>query len=441
MGTLDGSILNVALPTIAADLNCRIDQVAWVVMAYSATLVALMMVFGAWVQRRGYPFAYKFGYAAFLAGSVICVLSSDINMLIAGRVVQAVGAAMFQAVGIGLVTEVFPPEERGKGIGTMTMMVSAGLMAGPPIGGFLLQYFPWQSIFVINLPIGILALVLCQLFFRRFPEPTSTAKMHLAGAAALATALLTAMLGLSFIDEYPLMSLQVGGSWMLMIVATAMFIRWEAQPQRALIGLDIFHNAEFSLRLVASLLMFIGLAGSLILLPFFLQDVKGLSPQTMGLYLMILPVTMFLTSRLAGRLSDQFGYRILTTVGLLLVSVGFSLFQWFELATQPWYIASSLALIGFGIGLFGTPNNSAVMGSIAPQQRATASGIVSTTRNLGMAIGIAVATGLFAFLQNRIPISDGVEAFLTPFHQVALLSIAAAFAGAVISLTRRNRTV
>ena len=142
MGTLDGSILNVALPTIAADLDCRIDQVAWVVMAYSATLVALMIVFGAWAQRRGYPFAYKFGYTAFVLGSLICVLSSDINMLIAGRVVQGIGAAMFQAVGIGLVTEIFPPEERGKGIGTMVMMVSAGLMSGPPIGGFLLEYFP-----------------------------------------------------------------------------------------------------------------------------------------------------------------------------------------------------------------------------------------------------------------------------------------------------------
>ena len=439
MGTLDGSILNVALPTIAADLDCRIDQVAWVVMAYSATLVALMMVFGAWVQRRGYPFAYKFGYIAFVAGSLICVLSSDINMLIAGRVVQAIGAAMFQAVGIGLVTEVFPSADRGKGIGTMVMMVSAGLMSGPPIGGFLLQYFPWQSIFIINLPIGILALILCQFFFRGFPLPTATAKMHLAGAAVLAIALLTGMLGLSFMDEYPLISLHVGGNWVLMIVAAILFLRWEAQPQRALIGLDIFHNAEFSLRLVASLLLFVAMAGSLVLLPFFLQDVKGLSPQTLGLYLMILPVTMFFTSRQAGWLSDRFGFRILTTGGLLLVSVGFSLFQWFELATQPWFIALSLGLIGFGTGLFGTPNASAVMGSIPPRQRATASGIVSTTRNLGMAIGIAVATGLFAFLQNRTDISDGVEAFLTPFHQVALLSIVAAFAGAVISLTRRNR--
>ena len=105
------------------------------------------------------------------------------------------------------------------------------------------------------------------------------------------------------------------------------------------------------------------------------------------------------------------------------------------------FIASSLVLIGFGVGLFGTPNASAVMGAISPQQRATASGIVSTTRNLGMAIGIAVSTGLFAFLQNRMQAPEGAEAFLTPFHQVALLSIAAAFAGAVISFTRRNRTM
>ena len=125
MGTLDGSILNVALPTIARELETSIDIVAWVALAYTLTLVSLLMIFGAWTEKKGYSFAYKFGYIFFISGSVLAVFSTNIYMLISARVIQAVGASMFQAVGTGMVTTVFPGKERGKGIGMMVMMVSA----------------------------------------------------------------------------------------------------------------------------------------------------------------------------------------------------------------------------------------------------------------------------------------------------------------------------
>jgi EmrB/QacA subfamily drug resistance transporter len=441
MGTLDGSILNVALPTIAADLDCRVDVVAWVVMAYAITLVALMMVFGAWAQRRGYPFAYKFGYAAFVAGSLICVLSQSIHLLIIGRVIQAVGAAMFQAVGTGLVAEVFPSEERGKGIGMMVMMVSAGLMAGPPIGGFLLEYFPWQAIFVINLPIGSIALGLSFVFFREFPRPTGRAPIKLAGAAALSVALLSAMLGLSFVDEYPLTDLRVGGCWLVAIVAMTIFFRLETRLERSLIGLEIFRNRDFTLRLLAMFLMFTALSGTLILVPFFLQDVKGLSPKIVGLYLTLLPITMFVAAPLAGRISDRIGYRWLTTGGMILFAVGLAMFHGYNQSATPMFMASALVFLGIGVGIFNTPNSSALMGAVGQQQRATTSGIISTTRNLGLAVGVAISTGLFAFLRGRLSGMAESETFITAFHQVVYVSIALALCSAVISLTRRNRPV
>ena len=133
MGTLNGSILNVALPTIADDLQCTVDVVAWVVLSYTLTLVSLLLIFGAWTERKGYDFAYKFGFSFFIVGSLLCIMSWSIYSLVFGRVIQAIGASMFQAVGTGMVTEVFPERERGKGIGMMVMMVSAGLMMGPPL--------------------------------------------------------------------------------------------------------------------------------------------------------------------------------------------------------------------------------------------------------------------------------------------------------------------
>lgn len=158
MATLDGSILNVALPTISSELAVSVDTVAWVVLSYSLTLISLMIVFGVWAGIRGFGFAYKFGYMFFIAGSLICAASGTIYLLVIGRVVQAIGTAMFVSIGPGMVTQIFPREERGKGIGMIVMMVSAGFMLGPPVGGLLLQYFHWPSVFLINIPIGGVAL-------------------------------------------------------------------------------------------------------------------------------------------------------------------------------------------------------------------------------------------------------------------------------------------
>ncbi|PWB70225.1 MFS transporter, partial [candidate division GN15 bacterium] len=147
MSTLDGSILNVALPTISESLHASVGLVAWVVLSYALTLIALMLVFGAWTEAKGYAFAYKFGYYFFMVGSLMCALSNSVYLLIIARVVEAVGTAMFAAVGPGMVARVFPDNERGKGMGLMLMMVAAGFMVGPPLGGLILAVFPWQAIF------------------------------------------------------------------------------------------------------------------------------------------------------------------------------------------------------------------------------------------------------------------------------------------------------
>ncbi|MCK4373141.1 MAG: MFS transporter, partial [candidate division Zixibacteria bacterium] len=309
------------------------------------------------------------------------------------------------------------------------------------IGGFLLEYFPWQAIFVINLPIGLVALGLSFAFFREFPRPTVTTSVKLAGAAALSVALLSAMLGLSFVDEYPLTDLRVGGCWLVAIVAMSIFFRLESRPEKSLIGLKIFRNRDFTPRLLAMFLTFTGLSGALILVPFFLQDVKGLSPKTVGLYLTLLPITMFVTAPMAGRISDRIGYRWLTTGGMILFAVGLAMFHGYNQSATPMFMASALVFLGIGVGIFNTPNSSALMGAVGQQQRATTSGIISTTRNLGLAVGVAISTGLFAFLRGKLSGMAESETFITAFHQVVYVSVALALCSAVISLTRRNRPV
>ncbi len=425
MSTLDGSILNVALPTIADQLQCNINVVAWVILAYSLTVVSLMMIFGAWTGRKGYAFAYKFGYSFFIIGSIICALSNSIHFLIFGRVVQAIGSAMFQAVGPGMVAAVFPENERGKGIGLMVMMVSAGMMVGPPLGGFLLQYFPWQSIFIINIPIGFIGISLALKYFKLLPKPDIFRRIRISGALSISIAMLSGMLALSFIESYSLSDIRIWGLGIISLISLYMFYRFESRPEEALIGMDLFNNRTFRSSLIAAVLMFVALSGAIVLLPFYLERVKDFEPQSVGMFLIIFPIIMFIVAPLSGKLSDKIGSRLLTTIGMSVLAVGLYLLSSLSVDTTNLYIIVSIVVIGSGVAIFNTPNSSAMMGTVDKSKRAVISGIISTSRNIGMALGVAIATSLFAFFQSRLggSLDDVSVNFVKAYHPVVMVSL------------------
>ncbi len=439
MGTLDSSILNVALPTIANDLKCTVDVVAWVVLSYTLTLVSLLLVFGAWTQRKGYDFAYKFGFSFFIVGSLLCIMSWSIYSLVLGRVVQAIGASMFQAVGTGMVTEVFPERERGKGIGMMVMMVSAGLMTGPPLGGFLLQFFPWQSIFVINLPIGLIGMALTLRYFKLLPARSITRKMRLAGAVAISLALFSATFGLSLVSDYGPTDARVWGMAAISLVSLLAFVKFESSPDSALIGLEIFKNRQFTTALVAAVLMFISMAGVMILIPFYLERVKSFEPRTVGLYLTIFPLLMFVLAPLAGRLSDKIGFRFLTSIGMVTLACGLYLLSRIGTDSANTYLILCIVVMGCGTSIFNTPNSSAMMGSVAQHQRAITSGILSTSRNIGMSTGVALGTALFAYFQVQYAdLGNDSLVFLASYHRVIYTAMGIALLGVPFCLIRKR---
>jgi len=439
MGTLDGSIVNVALPTIASDLHCSIDIVAWVVLSYTLTLVSLMLVFGAWTQRKGYDFAYKFGFCFFTVGSLLCTVSWSIYSLILSRVIQAIGTSMFQAVGTGMVTEVFDRKERGKGIGMMIMMVSAGLMTGPPLGGFLLQFFPWQAIFVINLPIGLVGLALTFRYFKLLPVHVLQRRAPLASGVAVSAALLSGVLALSLVSSYGLADIRVWGLALVSLISVYAFIKLETKPERALIGLEMFRNRQLVTSLIAAISMYSALSGTLILMPFYLERVRHCEPKTVGLYLIILPVLMFLLAPVAGRLSDKIGTRILTASGLTTLACGLYLLSHLGIETISSYIILSLVVVGCGVAAFNAPNSSAIMGAVTEAQRAITSGILSTTRNIGMSLGVALSTALFAYFQTQYAdLGNDSMVFVASYHQVIYVVMAMAIIGLPFCLLRRR---
>lgn len=437
MATLDGSIVNVALPTIARQLYSTIDVVAWVVLAYSLTLISLMLLFGAWTEIRGYHFAYKFGFYLFLIGSLMCALSPTIHWLILSRAVQAVGTAMFASIGPGMVATVFPAEERGKWIGVMVMMVAAGFMVGPPLGGLLLRFFGWNSIFLINLPIGVAGLYLVYRYFRLLGRPTSSRKINVVGAVSLSVGLVSFVLSLTFINDYALSDIRIWGIALLSAIALTTFYRYERDRRTALIGLDIFRNRTFTASMFAATAHFMALSGVLLLVPFYLERVKGLQPSEVGLFLTIIPVGMFFLSTWAGKISDRTGYRLITSLGMTGLGGGLLMFSRFGLETPLYFVAATLVVVSIGTGLFSTPNSSAMMGAVTHRQRAVASGILATNRNIGMSVGVALSTTLFTWFQQRHAWLEQPGAiFAASYRPVTYVAVLLTVVGLVFCLIR-----
>ena len=437
MATLDGSIVNVALPTIADELRASVDLVSWVVLAYSLTLIAWMLVFGAWVQHRGYAFGYRFGFLFFLAGSLVCAAASGIGVLILGRVVQATGTAMFAAIGPGLVTTVFPAEERGKALGLSVMMVSAGFMAGPPLGGLLLSVWSWPAVFLINVPVGLIGLWMVRRYFAGFVQELRQDRPRVAAAAAMSVSLVAAVFAVKMVNRWPVSDMRLWGLAAVSVAALAVFIRLETRPQTAMLGLGILRNRQFTGAVAAQQVHFIAVSAVLILLPFYLERVQGLEPKQVGLYLVTLPVLMFLVAPVAGWLSDRIGFRVLTTLGMATMGLGILLFSGWSAQTSAPAILGSLVVLGLGVGMFGTPNSSALMGSVTEAQRAVVSSILATNRNIGQSLGVALSTALFSFFEHRSPGSASpTAAFLAGFRPVTLLAAGMAALGVLICLIR-----
>jgi EmrB/QacA subfamily drug resistance transporter len=440
MATLDGSIVNVALPSIARTFNAGVDLVAWVVLAYSLTLMSLMIVFGAWTQRRGYLFAYRFAFILFVVGSTLCALSTTIHLLIISRIVQAAGTAMFAANGPGLVTTVFPPEERGKGIGLIVMMVSAGFMVGPPLGGYILTLWGWHGIFLINIPIGIFGLFMTNRYFGILEPSSPKRKIPLPAAVSVSLGLICLVYALNHLDDYGLGDFRFWGLVGIGAVSLTFFAWRESRPQEALIGLKFFDNRPYVLSIGAQMSYFGAFAGVLLLIPFYLEHIRGLEPNQVGLYLVVIPIVMFIFAPLSGRLSDRIGFRLLTSLGMVVLAFSLWLLSQLHPGSSSWYVILCLATAGAGSGLFSTPNSSAMMGAVTNEQRPVASSILGTTRNLGMSTGVALATALFAHFQ-RAYAGTGTEAqiFLAAYRPVLYVAMGLIAVGLTLCLVRVNR--
>jgi EmrB/QacA subfamily drug resistance transporter len=451
LATIDGSIVNVALPTLTRTFNTQFSTVQWIVLAYLLTVTTLMLSVGRLADMKGKKPIYTAGFAIFTIGSALCGLSLTVYALIAFRVLQGVGAAMVMALGMAIVTESFPPSERGKALGISGAVVSLGIVVGPTLGGLLIDAFSWRSIFYVNLPVGIIGILMVLRFVPTI-KPPGGQRFDFLGAVTLFIALLALLLALTLGQENgfaePLVLALCGVS----AVFAALFIAIELKAEQPMIDLRLFRSSLFSVSLVTGYIIFVCIAGAIILMPFYLENVLGYDTRQVGLLLAVVPIGLGVTAPISGSLSDRFGTRPITVIGLAVLLVGFfALSTLGEDTTALGYILRFLP-IGIGVGMFQSPNNSAVMGSAPRERLGVASGMLAVTRTLGQTTGIAVLGALWASrVANYIgevleggattaPASAQVAALQDTFLVTTLaIAVALAMAGWVLVRERHER--
>lgn len=396
LGTVDGSIVNVALPTLVDEFDTTFGVAQWVVLAYLLTQTTLTLMFGRLGDMIGKKPIFTAGFGVFTIGSVLAGLSPTIGFLIAARVVQAIGASMIFALGFAITTESFPPSERGKALGINGTTVSLGIMAGPIIGGMILESTDWRWIFFVNLPIGIIGTITAIRFVPN-TKPKGKQRFDFLGAGGFFVSLLSLLLALTMGQGIGFTDPLILGLFALSIVALAGFIVVERRVSQPMVNLALFKSRDLTVNLITGFIGFFALSGMLLLLPFYLTDVIGLSPRGIGFVLGAIPITMGIVAPISGTLSDRIGSRPVTVAGLALMTVAYGIAGfWLEGATTALIVVIVGLIIGLGFGIFQSPNNSAILGSVPHNQLGVTSGMLTINRTTASVTGIAVLGALWA---------------------------------------------
>ena len=397
MATIDGSIVNVALPTLVRELKTDFATVQWVVLAYLLALATLLPSVGRLADMIGKKQIYTLGFVIFTLGSFLCGLASNIYTLILFRVVQAVGATMILALGVAIVTESFPSSERGRALGIAGTMVSIGIVIGPTLGGFIIDAFSWKWIFFVNIPIGILGILM---IIRFVPDikPKGKQRFDYLGAITLFLCLLSFLSALTMGQSAGFADIRVLILFVLGTLLLGLFIVVEKRAEQPMIDLTLFRNLEFSISLITGYLTFVAIAGTLILTPFYLENVLGYNTRQVGLLIAVLPISMGIIAPISGSISDRFGTRIITVIGLIILLFGYAALTTLDIQTSAIYFALLFLPIGLGMGIFQSPNNSAIMGTAPPDKLGIVSGMLALNRTLGQTTGIAIIGAIWASL-------------------------------------------
>lgn len=397
MSTLDSSIVNVALPFIMQHLQTDMVTIQWVVIVYLMTVSSLLLSFGRLSDIRGKKQVYVLGFTVFTIGSCACAFAATPFILICARGMQGIGASMLMACSPALVVDAFPPQERGKALGLIGAVVAAGLTTGPVLGGLILEYLSWRSIFYINIPIGIMAVVMglkilnTDHFSKGTKEP-----LDKAGSLLLIMVISSLVVLMTQLSKWGVFSIRSVVLAVIFIIAAAGFVFNEMKTRYPLFDLALLKIRLFIFPVVSAGVMFAGLFIIVFMMPFYLTYPCGFAASKTGTIMIVPFLFLLFVSPVSGMLYNRFASRKLCLAGMGLM--GLSQFSLIYIQPEMGVISIlwRIGLSGLGTALFVSPNNTAIMSSVSLSRRGIASGAVATARNLGMVIGVSMAGLVFS---------------------------------------------
>lgn len=423
LSVLDGSIANVALPTISHLLDISAADSIWIVNAYQLAIVVSLLTLSALGDIIGYRRIYILGLTVFTVASAGCALSPTFGWLVASRVLQGFGAAAVTSVNTTLIRLIYPKRFLGRGLGLNATVVAISSVAGPSIAAAILSAASWHWLFAVNIPLGIIAFA----FSRKFlPDNTSSApKRHFDWRDGLLNALTFGLL-IASIEGYShgvSLHILLLGVALLAVIGT-IFVRQQLRKEFPILPFDLLRIPIFSMSVVTSVCSFIAQMTAMVALPFYIQRSLGYSAVSTGLLMTAWPAIIAITAPLAGIMVERIHAGLLGGVGLSVMSTGLLLLAWLPERTSAIDIVWRLVMCGMGFGLFQSPNNSILIAS-APQHRSgSASGMLATARLLGQSTGAALVAMLFN------------SSLVNPTHTALMVAAIFAGTGAVISLSR-----
>ncbi len=392
---MDNTILNVALPTIQHDLGATGSQLQWIVDAYTIVYASILLTTGSLGDRFGRKGALSVGLVVFGIGSVASAFATTSGSLIAFRAVAGIGGALIMPATLSILTNVFPAHERGRAIGIWAGVSGIGIVAGPLAGGWLLEHFWWGSVFLINVPVVLIALVAGHVLVPTSRDPHAP-RLDLIGTVLATAGLGTLLYGIiqapanGWGDPTVLTAFVVG------VVGLVAFVLWEVHSTHPMLEISFFRNPRFTAANVAVTLVFFAMFGSLYFLTQYLQYVLGYSAMTAGAALIPLAVMMMITAPNSAKLAARFGTKLVVAAGLTIVAGALALLSHAQVSSSYEFVAVVLTLLGLGMSIAMAPATESIMGSLPKEKAGVGSAMNDTTRQVGGALGVAVLGSITA---------------------------------------------
>lgn len=430
-----GSAVNIALPAIGKSFNLDVIALGWVATAFILSAAVFMVPFGRLADIHGRKKIFLAGMLLFVIASVLCGLSSSGVLLIIARSIQGLACAMIFGTSMAILTEIFPPQERGKAIGIITASVYLGISVGPVVGGIITQHFGWRGIFWLSAILGTVAVLMSFMFLKGEWREAKSESFDLLGSVIYASAAVLSLYGFTLLPDWR--GYLWAGTGLILFVVFAVL---ESKLKFPVFNINLLlKNRVFAFSCLAALINYSATFGIGFLLSLYLQYAKGMEPKQAGLILLAQPVVMTIISPFAGKLSDRTEAGRVASIGMALVAVALFLLAFLTPETKIWQIITVLLLLGTGFGLFSSPNTNAIMGSVEKKYLGIASSVLGTMRLFGQMASMGIIMLVLSVIVGKSNMSaETVSPFMISLRLLFLIFALLCTLGIFASLARHQ---